>query len=418
MIDGRIVGSTRDLGSGFCLTDRVVATAAHVVRDHDETTLAFVTGSGNRIAVDRVQRDPTIDVAMLWLSRSLTLVPELADVVSDSRWRVSSRPFASDPLLSGTVTAIDHVITNASGHEVEVLQLEVDQVGVGSFGGYSGSAVTVDGAVIGVLVEQVTERLQRERRKAAANVLYAVPIGRVVRTFRLRVQVPAPRSSSPMLQLLDTAHFDLDALKSVILETKRNTDSRLLGFGIACPETAVMRRLCDWLPSYFGEIECRDWITLKPTVSSVSAAVRNVQRYMTGAGSRMNVVCPVLVHDASESSVAQFWDEIQGLLADTRQWLIVMFSGDPSVVYPAGVTRLASPRFEADDLAAWVREVTRFKRWPSRLAEAWAEILLEEATDGNELSIPLTYDLLRTSIRRVCYEPELLREQLEERVAR
>ncbi|MEV0135347.1 serine protease [Dactylosporangium sp. NPDC050688] len=105
MIDGRIVAGAADLGSGFCLTDRIVATAAHVVRHRGAHELEFVTAAGVRLPVEAVHADPAIDVATLRVAESLAIVPPLTHAVLRADWRVTARPRDHDAQLTGPVPA-------------------------------------------------------------------------------------------------------------------------------------------------------------------------------------------------------------------------------------------------------------------------------------------------------------------------
>ena len=86
-------------------------------------------------------------------------------------------------------------IQKADGQRVEVVQLEVDEQ-LGEFGGYSGSAVldSLGRAVLALLVEQKPLRtaVALGERRAASNVLYAVPIGDVITAFGLSVRTSRP----------------------------------------------------------------------------------------------------------------------------------------------------------------------------------------------------------------------------------
>lgn len=416
MTNGRIVCRQRDIGAGFCLTDRVVATAAHVVRGRTASELVFVTGTGARarsVQVEKVEIDETIDVALLWVGRSMSAVPALAEVAVDARWSAVAQSLGNDPQLSGTVTAVDHLIENAGGFETSVLQLHVVQE-LKNFGGYSGSAVTTDGAVVGILLEQVAERTkQATNDRRWANVLYAVPIRAIVRRFRLSLPVRTARPTLPVVQqLLDTAYFDLDPLKSAILDAKAASAQRLLGFGISSSELVVVRKLCDWLPQYVTQLEVRDWINLHPDATSPDAAVKSVMRYVAA---RANAVCPVIVDQAPNSVVAEFWTGVQAQCSRLSSWLILLFTGGPATNYPSGVTPLPVPRFETTHLADWAHDIVAVQRWPAHLAEVWRDQLVEAASDGGDLSIRFTYEALTDSINELRADQEALRHQLEER---
>ena len=194
---GRILNSERDEGTGFALGPRLVVTANHVVRACDHAALCFAIAE-RRIAVERVEGDEELDVAVLHLAEDAPAALAVGGARCDADWRVESRPRDNDPLLTGRINAIDRIITNRGRKEVQVIQLLVDQA-LGWHAGYSGSPVTSPPDVaIGVLVEQVLSRLPQapDQRSAATNVLYAIPIEAVLERFGLAAQVrrgaPAP----------------------------------------------------------------------------------------------------------------------------------------------------------------------------------------------------------------------------------
>ncbi|MEO3820632.1 serine protease [Plantactinospora sp. B24E8] len=414
MIDGRIVTTGgKDLGSGFCLTDRIVATAAHVVRDRAATDLAFVTSSGIRVPVEAVDSDPTIDCALLRVAESLAVVPPLAHATLSAQWRVTARPQGAAVQLTGAVSATDHLVVNAGGHEMTVLQLRVVEE-LRDYGGYSGSAVTVDNAVVGLLVEQVPERASYSgMRRLAANVLYAVPVDRMVARFRLGLRIARPAPVSPVQQLLDTAYFDLDRLKTAILEAKSAADGRLLAFGVDCDEMLVVANLCAWLPPYVGEIAQKGVLTLRPETFSLDTTVNYVTRYRSDLD-RVNVVCPVLVDGVPGHLVAEFWARVRDAYRRTPHWLVLFLVGTPAGGYPDTVTVLPRPAFGARDVATWASHVTAFRRWPSSLAEAWSRAICAQATVDDALDTRITYEVLEHFIERVRREPAQLRDYLEE----
>jgi hypothetical protein len=192
---GRVLAGGRDRGGGFALGPRLVVTAYHVVRNFGTKPVVYVPAGGEPVEVERVQPDAGRDAAILWLVSDVGEFLPTSAAVREAEWRVVSPPPGSnDPELHGTVTAARKPIQNASGEPVEVVQLEVDQQ-LGDFEGYSGSAVldSLGRAVFALLVEQKPLRtpVALGERRAASNVLYAVPIGDVitanglaVRTFR------------------------------------------------------------------------------------------------------------------------------------------------------------------------------------------------------------------------------------------
>ncbi|MET7425467.1 serine protease [Dactylosporangium sp. NPDC005555] len=413
MSDGRVVVRGRMAGAGFCVTDRIVATAAHVVRGRTAQDVAFETAAGHAVAVERIDVDATIDVAMMWLVSSLPVVAPLAEVLPSSEWCVTARPRGNDPRLTGTVTAVDHLIDNSGGHEMSVLQLHVRE-DAGQYGGYSGSAVTVDGAVVGILVEQVPERgAGNGGPPRSANVLYAVPIAHAVRRFRLAVPVHSATAGPPAArQLLDPAHFDLDEVKSGILAAKAAASQRrVLAFAMGTADPVVVHRLCDWLPPYLGELERKEWINLDPVSAAVDAAVKSACRYEATLR-RVGVVCPVRVDGAPAMHVARFHEQVLAAYPRPEHWLVLLYAGE--VPHPTGVVPLPPPRFVPADIAAWARDVCASRRWPARLAAVWTDRLLDEASDGTELSVRFTYEALQDAIRLLRQDPAALRRDLEE----
>ncbi len=96
-------------------------------------------------------------------------------------------------MLTGSITATRWRVTNQRGHEVQAMQLAVDQT-IGWHAGYSGGPVTSPpgaAAVVGVLVEQVLLRTPQQpgQAPAASNVLYAIPIEDVLERFGLGGEV-------------------------------------------------------------------------------------------------------------------------------------------------------------------------------------------------------------------------------------
>ena len=190
---GRVLVGGRDCGAGFALGPRLVVTANHVVRDRGDKPVVYVPAGGEAVGVERVQPDAAHDAAVLWLVGDVEFLPTSV-AVRGAGWRVESPPpGGNDPQLHGTVTTARMTIQNASGQPVEVVQLEVDEQ-LGDFGGYSGSAVldALGRAVLALLVEQKPLRtpLALGERRAASNVLYAVPIGDVITANDLPVQTP------------------------------------------------------------------------------------------------------------------------------------------------------------------------------------------------------------------------------------
>ncbi|MGN9777070.1 trypsin-like peptidase domain-containing protein [Micromonospora sp. H33] len=212
MSDGCVLAGAKVRGCGFLLTERTVLTAAHVVRDRRVDELAFVTETGRRVDVAAVRAVPEIDAATLTLAEPAPDPPMRVGgpAAPGAPWRVTARPEPASVQLTGTVSAVDHRVVNAQRHEMVVLQLAVAEE-LGEYQGYSGAAVTVDGAVVGVLVEQVRERITASGARRASNVLYAVPVGDVLDHLGLHRPVQAPVGwREDLRRLLDELAEDPD----------------------------------------------------------------------------------------------------------------------------------------------------------------------------------------------------------------
>ncbi|MFC7531562.1 serine protease [Actinoplanes sp. GCM10030250] len=416
MIDGRVMAGDHDLGSGFCLTDRIVATAAHVLEKREAPELSFVTSSGTLVEVDRVEVDEEIDTALLWVRRSLAFEAPLGIACQQAEWRVTSRPDPNAAQLTGTVSAVEHLMTNADGHEMTVLQLKVEE-GLKDFGGYSGSAVIANSLVVGILVEQLHERAApRDQRPRATNVLYAVPITKVVGRFKLRIKV-GQRQESTAQHLMHTAHFDMDPLKTAILATLFGGDDRSFAFGLAGVDMKVVMNLCAWLPTYIGEVAQKSQLGLRPEIAALPTLERYVTRYLAELEGT-NVVCPILVDNADTALVDELWKRVRTACGKPRKRLILFFVGRPADGFPDHVTELESPAVQRRDVAEWARHVVAVRRWPRSLAEPWTTAIVEQVRvvpeDGNTLDLRLTYEVLEHYIERVRLDPDGLLSHLEE----
>lgn len=187
---------SRDSGAGFALGPRLVVTACHVVRGRKDRPVVYVPAGGQPAVVERVQEDTGHDAAILWLASDVEESLPAAAAVQDAKWKVESPPPGSnDPPLHGTVKTARMTIRNASGQQVEVTQLEVDER-LDDYRGYSGSAVldSLGLAVLGLLVEQKPLRtpVAPGEPQRAGNVLYAVPIGDLIAAHSLPVQTTKP----------------------------------------------------------------------------------------------------------------------------------------------------------------------------------------------------------------------------------
>jgi hypothetical protein len=409
-LDGRVLVGGQYRGVGFCVTDREVVTAKHVIRDaSDPQQLIFETNGGVSVRVEHVEPARTTDLALLRVAQSLAIVAPLAHARRKSEWGVYLGPASFDAQLSGVVTAIDHLIHDAQGHQQSVLQLQVNET-LTDYRGYSGSPIIVDGAVVGVLIEQVQERSGHPRR--ATNVLYAIPIHVVVQQFRLGVPITTPVGAE-VQQLLDTAFFDLDQIKNTILNARSQTSGKLLGFGIECQDAVVVRNICNWLPFYLGRMECKGELSLRADLTSTGSAVRAITRYLKSL-SHVSVVCPIRVVGAPPDAIAEFWEALRVHFEEISHWLVLLLSSESIDVLPDGIVALPRPEFRRADISTWAQQVVASRRWPDALADVWANLMIEASSENGGLDVRFAYETLEEAIRRIRTDPEGLRAMLEE----
>jgi NB-ARC domain len=202
---GRVLVGGKDRGAGFALDPRLVVTANHVVRDCGDKPVEYAPAGSEAVGVQRVQADADRDAAVLWLAGEVGEFLPTSTAVRGAEWRVESPPpGGNDPQLTGKVTTDRMTIQKATGQQVEVVQLEVNEQ-LGDFGGYSGSAVLdlLGRAVLALLVEQKPLRtaVAPGERRAASNVLYAVPIIDVLTAcdISVRTQTDKPHLFDVML---------------------------------------------------------------------------------------------------------------------------------------------------------------------------------------------------------------------------
>jgi len=196
MTVGRILVNDNDKGSGFALASphseytRIALTANHVVRGQEASSFQFVTQAGQKISVERVERDKDLDVAVLHLGEDVAEGLAVGRAVKGAAWQVEAQPLGNDPKLTGTVTDTHRQFVKGQGHPaMYVVQLQVDQI-LNEYKGYSGSPVALQsasGAVIGVLIQQLPSRFPGPigQPRPATNVLYAIPIQDVLNRFGL-----------------------------------------------------------------------------------------------------------------------------------------------------------------------------------------------------------------------------------------
>jgi hypothetical protein len=204
---GSIRSNGVHVGMGFAVTPTRVLTALHVVREKFSDRLldglTFAPGSGGTIDVERIESDPHLDAAVLFLRSEApaVIVPGRGAAPGD-RWEVTGRPRPTDPMLHGTVRELSIPRRNGRGLDAVAMQLAVDE-SVGTYTGYSGSPVHLTASpcpVVGILVEEALTRLKQASPRdpvPAANVLYATPIEPVLARFGLSAHVKTALPEPP-----------------------------------------------------------------------------------------------------------------------------------------------------------------------------------------------------------------------------
>ena len=189
---GRVAVDGHDKGGAFAIDERLVLTAHHVVRTAGDAAISYRPIGRDEVDAIQVRPLPELDVAAIELAdgvESLTAVwPR-----NGASWRSVSPPPGADPHLTGKIDSITVPIHNAASHDLEVVQLTVDQL-LGSYRGYSGSAVLLDeDKVAALLVEQTMLRAKVIGPALATNVLYAVSVGLVAEELELSISVEEVR---------------------------------------------------------------------------------------------------------------------------------------------------------------------------------------------------------------------------------
>lgn len=206
--NGQILFGGRHEGFGFPLTSRKVVTALHVATAGDPSALRFRPYGGTEVPVVDVELDPVLDTAILHLDRDVPALLRWREASASMEYMVESQPAPGDVYLTGTVEVPRARFTPDDGVEpIDGLQLHVKQ-GLGSYNGYSGSAVISrdDASVIGLLIEQVPDRRDEPPpgQRPATGALWAVPIADIVKRFGL-VTERQPESADHTVQNLKTA---------------------------------------------------------------------------------------------------------------------------------------------------------------------------------------------------------------------
>jgi hypothetical protein len=224
----------------------------------------------------------------------------------------------------------------------------------------------------------------------------------------------AEPAATPVLQLIDTAFFDLDLVRRQINDARDAAGSKLLGLGVDYPESVFINKLCEWLPRCLGEVQRKDWLHLRPDRSSVDERIRHISSYLEELASS-NVVCPVLVDGVPTEFVGAFWDGVRAHCGEPDCWFVFIFSGALHGGYPPGIVELDRPRFNLGDLRIWAQDVVAWRKWPVTMAEAWCQLIVEHAGDPHSLDVRLVYEAMDRSIRDARLNPVGFRRMLEGR---
>jgi Effector-associated domain 1 len=217
-------------------------------------------------------------------------------------------------------------------------------------------------------------------------------------------------------QLLDSVYFDLKELRNAIRRAKAVAPSRVLGFGVTYSELVFVNKLCDWLANRLvGETQRKDPLNLKPELAPVSRRLHQVERYRRDLESA-NVLCLVLVDAAPREYIEEFWGRICQDFGGIGRYFVLVFTGDGNTTFPPGVAVLPPPRFDLEDVANWAEDMISRRGWPPNMADAWTELLCEEALDDGELDVRALYEAMDQSIQAIRFEPDKFRMKLEKRV--
>jgi len=167
-------------GTAWQLEENLCVTAFHVVGNQaedkwlhevDQTITYHLVGGGeaSNYPLQPFAQDTKADIAVLRSAKPLPLTPLVLSesVVEDARWRADGFPTITGDeafRLTGTVVAV------RSRGAADDLQLTVDQGTFGSWKGASGSAICVEGRVVGILTQEV-DKIETLRAARIAPLL-------------------------------------------------------------------------------------------------------------------------------------------------------------------------------------------------------------------------------------------------------
>jgi tetratricopeptide (TPR) repeat protein len=197
-------GST---GSGYLIAPRRIGTALHVVKAClDGATCEVLIGAGiNRLRCQAkvLQCDAAADAAVLGFDEmgDFKPLPVARSLDRKAAWIGYGFPaLASKPNVEPNGLVLDGHVQDPNApvgnrHSAVLLYSQMIAAGNASpLHGFSGSPVTVDGALIGHLVRHIGD--PNDRLRAAFGYVYACPIDAVVRLLEPGL-APKPREISP-----------------------------------------------------------------------------------------------------------------------------------------------------------------------------------------------------------------------------
>lgn len=215
------------------------------------------------------------------------------------------------------------------------------------------------------------------------------------------VTSPAAPAQQPAQQLMDSAYFDLTAVRKAIDDAMTAPASQVIGFGVSYPEPKFVEKLSDWLHWYLGpQTEPRGPFGLNPATGSVPLRLEQLRRHRNRLD-KLNMVCEIVVDGAAPAAhVAEFWARVRAEFGGARCRLVLVFTCHDKGKFPAGITVLPSPQFTEADVKLWAVEVvSRRREWAGAMAETWARWLWSQALLDDVPDACLLYEAMDESIK-------------------
>jgi hypothetical protein len=223
----------------------------------------------------------------------------------------------------------------------------------------------------------------------------------------------------PDQQLLDSAFFDLQELRWQIRAARDAAAGPVLGLGLHDTDYVVVRKVCDWLPYCLDDIKVKDPLALRPDLGSVDAWVKKTLAYLPDLDLG-NLACPIIADRTPAHLIAEYWDSLRQHIGGQHQyWFVAIFTGSveggvTGEDYPAEIKPLAAPVIERHHLDDWTEQTVRRLRWPTPLAKAWTQLIVNQCWDGTKIDAHMMYVVMDRSIGDVRHRQEAFRQQLEE----